>query len=110
MAVDFHGGRLKEQHVAAVFQGGHVGVERAPGVADQDHAARGGKLPRDVAAHQSGRLAQPAQRFGRFRLAQGLEQADAVAVGVQAVDVVEDDGQMPVSVPSEVSVISTKSL
>jgi hypothetical protein len=42
----------------------------------------------------------PTERFRLFRLAQGFEQANAAAVGIEAVDVVEDEGLMPMP-PSE---------
>src|SRR5262249_13274717 len=73
LAVDFQGRRLKEQQVAAIFQGGHVGVERLPVVAHQRYPAGGRELPWDIASLQGRSRALPGERLGRFRLAQGLE-------------------------------------
>src|SRR5262249_34562449 len=43
------------------------------------------------------------ERFGACRLTEGLEQANALAVGIEAVDIVQDDGLMAVLVSLEVN-------
>lgn len=45
----------------------------------------------------------PAQGLGLFGLAERFKQADAVAVGIQAIDVVQHHRDMPVLVSQEVN-------
>src|ERR1700687_3955558 len=101
LEMDFLGRWLEEQQVAAIFQGGHVGVKRLPGVAHQRHPTGGSELSRDTAALQGRGIALPEQRFRPFRLTEGLEQANAATVGIQTVDVIQDDWLMPVLVSLE---------
>src|SRR5262249_36287017 len=103
LAVDFHRRRLEEQQMAAVFQGGHVSIECVPVVTHQRYPAAGGELPRDVVSLQGRSRALPRERFGHFRLAHGLEQADALAVRIEAVDVVQDDGLIAVLVSLKIN-------
>jgi hypothetical protein len=89
--------------MAAIFQGGHVGVERLPGVAHQRHAAGGGELARDATALQGRGIALPRQRFCPFRLTERFEQTNAAAVGIQAIDVTQNEWLVPVLVSLEVN-------
>src|SRR5216683_2220525 len=98
VAVDLQRSRLEDEHMATVFQGGHVGVEGLPVVAHQGHSAGGGKSARDALAMQDTGGCVPTERFGLLRLGHALEQANAATVGIKAVDVVEDEGLMPMFV------------
>src|SRR5713226_3917061 len=88
--------------MSAVFEGGHVGVEGLPVVAHQGHSAGGGKSARDALAMQDTGGRVPTERFGLLRLGHALEQSYAAAVGIKAVDVVEDEGLMPMFVGLEI--------
>src|SRR5262249_17833097 len=67
------------------------------------HPAGGGELPREVVWRQGRGRTLPGECFGPFRLAQGFEQANALSVGIEAVDVVQDEGLMTVLVSLEVN-------
>src|SRR5229473_6062838 len=88
--------------MAAIFQGDHIGVERLPSIAHQHYSTGGSELPRDAATLQGRGITLPRQRFRSLRLAECFEQANAGAVGIQAVDVVQDNWLMPVLVGFEV--------
>jgi hypothetical protein len=102
LAVDLQRRRLEDEHVTAIFESSHVGVERLPVVAYQRQPTGGGELSWDALAVQDRRGRVPAQGLGSFGLAEGLEQADAAAVGVQAIDIVEYQGLVAVLVGLEV--------
>ena len=89
---------LEEQHMPPVLQRRHVLVERLPVVGDDDHPALGRELPGDALPLQAARVGVPGHGLGLLGLAQALEQADAAAVGVEGVDVVDDDELIPVPV------------
>jgi hypothetical protein len=59
--------------MAAILQGGHIGVERLPGVAHQHHSTAAGELAWDAAALQGRGITLPRQRFRPFRLPQRFE-------------------------------------
>src|SRR6266581_426111 len=98
LAMDLQRTRLEEQQVAAIFQGGHVLVERLPIIPYQDDSAGGGELSGDAALSQGRSCRLPGYGFRLFRLAQGLEQANPQTVGIETVDIVQDDGFVPVLV------------
>src|SRR6516165_8073091 len=90
LAMHFERGRLEYQYMAAVFERGHVGIERLPVIADQGHPTGRGELGRNSPALKDRRGRVPTQGFGRFCVAEGFEQPDAAAIGIETVDVVED--------------------
>src|SRR6266550_5314365 len=98
LAVNFQGTRLEDQQVTSIFQGGHVVVERLPIIPYQDDSAGRGELSRDAALTQGWSCRLPGYGFRSFRLAQGLEQANPQTVGIETVDIVQDDGLVPVLV------------
>src|SRR5216683_6493165 len=98
LAVNFQGTRLEDQQVAAIFQSGHVVVERLPIIPYQDDSAGRGELSGDAALSQGRSRRLPGYGFRSFRLAQGLEQANPQTVGIEIVDIVQDDGFMSVLV------------
>ena len=71
-------------------------------LADDDDPASGGELPRDALPLQAAGVGMPGHGFLLLGLAQALEQADAAAVGVEGIDVVDDDEL--VAVPVELDV------
>src|SRR5260370_33607589 len=79
LAMDLQRTRLEDQQVAAIFQGGHVVVERLPIIPDQDDSAGGGELSGDVALSQGRSCRLPGYGFRSFRLTQGLEKANPQA-------------------------------
>src|SRR6266478_4666848 len=98
LAVDLQGTRLEDQQVAAIFQGGHVLVERLPIIPYQDDSAGRGELSGDAALTQGWSCRLPGYGFRSFRLAQSLEQANPQTVGIESVDIVQNDGFVPVLV------------
>src|SRR5260370_39789139 len=98
LAVNFQGTRLEDQQVAAILQGGHVLVECLPLIPYQDDSAGRGELSGDAALTQGRSCRLPGYGFRSFRLAQGLEQANPQTVGIETVDIVQDDGLVPVLV------------
>ena len=90
LAMHFQGRRLEEEDMAAVLQGSHVGVERFPVVADQRQPTGSSELLGYLAQLQDRCQRVPAQGLDRLGLAQGLQEADAAAVGIQSVNVVKD--------------------
>ena len=87
----FAGRRLEEHQVPSILQGRDVAVEGLPVVGDDGHAAAGAEFLWDILALQGGGIRIPADGLVRLGLGQGLQEADAVAAGVEAVEVVEDD-------------------
>ena len=85
-----------------VLEGRHVLVQRLPVVGDDDDPALGGELPRDALPLQAPRVGVPGHGLFLLGLAEALEQPDAAAVGVEGVDVVDDDEL--VAVPVELDV------
>ena len=90
------GARLEDDDVAAVLEGGDGGVLGPPLVGDDGGPARG--LEAGGQAGPLGRVGVPADGLDRVGLEEALEQPDGVAVGEQAVDVVDDDGLVAVFV------------
>src|SRR5882672_3145828 len=103
LAVDLQRARLKDQQVAAIFQGGHVIVERLPIIPYQDDSAGRGELSGDAALTQSRSCRLPGYGFRSFRLAQSFEETNPQPVSIETVDVVQDDGFVPVLVSLQVN-------
>ena len=82
---------LEHQHMPAVLKRRHVAVERLPVIGDDDRPALGGELPRDALPLQASGVRMPGHGFLLLGLAQALEQANPAAIGVQGIDVVDDD-------------------
>src|SRR5262249_56086485 len=102
LAMDFERRRFEDQDMAAVFQGGYVGIERLPVVADQGHVTARRKLCRNVTSLENRRGGVPAQNLGRFALTESLQESNAATIGVETVHVVEDQWLMPVLVGFEI--------
>src|SRR5260370_9270003 len=103
LAMTLQGAGFEDQEMAAIFEGGHVGVERLPSVAHQDHSAGRGELTRDATPLQGRGIAQPGQRFRPLCLRKRFKQADTASVGIQAIDVIEDKRLVPVLAGLEVN-------
>ena len=71
---------------------------RLPVVSDDDDPALGGELPRDALPLQAPGVGVPGHGLGLLGLAQALEQPHAAPVGVEGIDVVDDDELVAVSV------------
>src|SRR5216683_1607950 len=97
-AMHFQRRRLEQQHMAAVLQGGHVGIERLPVIANHCDATLGGELQRNPLTLEDRCRRMPTQCFGWFGLTKCLQKANTAAIGVQAVYVVEDKRLMTVFV------------
>src|SRR6266851_6605609 len=103
LAVDFQRGRLKEEDVAAVFQGSDIGIKRFPVVAHQRYPAGGGELRGHTPTLQDRRRRVPIQGLPRFGLTQGLQEANAAAIGIQAIDIIEYEWLMAMFVSLHVN-------
>ena len=89
--MDFESRRLKDDEMAAILEGGDISVAGPPAVAKDGNATAGAELTWDGVCWRA-RFGMPGDRFGRIGLRQALEEADAVAVGVETIEVVEDHG------------------
>ncbi len=69
---------------------------------DDDDPAFGGELPRDALPLQAAGIRMSGHGFFLLGLAQALEQANAAAVGVEGIDVVDDDELVAVPVELEI--------
>jgi hypothetical protein len=78
----------------AILEGGDISVAGPPAVAKDGDATAGAELTWDGVALESASFGMPGDRFGRIGLRQALEEADAVAVGVETIEVVEDHGSV----------------
>jgi hypothetical protein len=92
LLMDFESRRLKDDEMAAILEGGDISVAGPPAVAKDGDATAGAELTWDGAALESASFGMPGDRFGRIGLRQALGEADAVAVGVETIEVVEDHG------------------
>src|SRR6516165_10025720 len=90
--VDFQSAGLEQDDVPSILQGCHIAIERLPVVGDDDHAAGGGELLRDLVAQQAWRIGMPTDPLDRLALGQAFEQSYSVSAGIQAVQIVQDDG------------------
>src|SRR5260370_17235425 len=73
MAMDFPRRRLKDEHMTAVFQGGHVGVEGLPVIAHQRHPVGGRELVWNALAVQDTASRLPTARFALLPSAPPLD-------------------------------------
>src|SRR5271168_1567740 len=94
LPVDLDGAGLEDDHVAPVLQGGHVVVEGPPLVGDEGHSAGRAKRLRNPLALEGGRIGMPTDLLAALALGETLQESDAVALGVPAIDVVEDERPM----------------
>src|SRR5271157_4103176 len=85
-----------------VLERRHVLVERLPVLGDDDDAAFGGELPRDVLTLEATGVRMPGHGFLLLGLAQAFEQPNAAAVRIEGVDVVDDDELVAVPVESDI--------
>src|SRR5262245_23510927 len=93
----FQGTRLEEDHVTPILQGGDVAVEGLPFVGDDRHAAGGAELLRNFLALQGWGLGMPTDALDPLALRETLEEPNAIALGVPAVDVIEDHRSVAMS-------------
>ena len=90
LAMDLSGGRLEEQHMAAILYGGDIGVQRPPVIGQDGHTAGGSERTRDGGALELGGRRVPGDAFDGIGLAQTLEQPYGRRAGIEAVDVIDD--------------------
>ena len=93
---------LEQEHMPPVLERRHVLVERLPVIGDDHDPAPGRELPGNALPLQAPRVGMPGHSLFLLGLAEALEQADAAAVGVEGIDVVDDDELVAVPVQLDV--------
>ena len=76
--------------------------EGLPVVGDDDDSALGGELPRNPLPLQAPRIRVPGDGFCLLGLAQAFQQPHPAAVGIEGIDVVDDDELVAVPVECDV--------
>lgn len=103
LSVNLQGARSECQTMAAVLQGGHIRVQRFPLVSKDGDPAGRRKTRRYLQARARRYLRMPGHAFDGIGLAQRFEQTDALAIPIEAIDIVEHQGLVTVFVCQKVN-------